>query len=83
MTTMPSDSLKSNIALTQEDVTSAAQALDKLIFGEANISYDLRLMLIHLQSAARRQNLLIDLMANELDHLRRLHDIVMEHLKSE
>lgn len=83
MIEMPSKTLQVHIDTAKTDTNRVAISLDKLIINEENIPYDLRLLLINLLSVVRKQNLLIDLMAMDLDHLTGLHNIVMNHLKSE
>ena len=82
MAAMPSEHLQESIDSAKTDANRVAVSLDKLIIQEADIPHDLRLLLINLLSTVRKQNLTIELMAMDLDHLTALHNIVMEHLRT-
>ncbi len=55
--------LEPSLAAAKESVTAAAAALDEAILNDPELSHKQRIVLIHLQTAARRHQLILDHMA--------------------
>lgn len=74
--------LNSNLANAKASVGDAAAALDEAILNDPELSHRTRMVLIHLQTAARRHQLLLESLAICIDHVDERCDIIMQHITS-
>jgi len=74
------ESLDRSIASAKESVTEAATALDDAILNDPELSHKQRIVLIHLQTAARRQNLILELMSICIDSVDQRCNNIIAHI---
>ena len=74
------ESLDRCIASAKESVTEAATALDDAILNDPELSHKQRIVLIHLQTAARRQNLILELMSICIDSVDQRCNNIIAHI---
>jgi len=80
MLTPISKQLESGIEGAKQEVREAAAALDDAILHDPTLTHKQRMVLIHLQSAARKQNLILEQMAIHLDYLDDRIDIIKKFI---
>jgi hypothetical protein len=80
MTNSVISTLDDTLAHAAESVRDASAALDEAILHDPELSHKTRLVLIHLQTAARRHQLLLEQMAICIDHVDTRIDILKNHV---
>lgn len=78
---MLGNQLQSGIEEARRRTDTASRALDDAILNDPDLSNKERLVLIHLISSVRQQNLMLEVIAINLDHLNSRIDLIMDHIK--
>lgn len=75
------EALGSTLDATKNDVRETAAALDNAILNDRTLSHETRLVLIGLQTAVRRQNLMLETLAIVIDAQDARLSYIMDYLK--
>lgn len=82
MQTPISEQMRIGLETAKDSVNESSAALDEAILTDPELSHKQRMVLIHLQTAARRHQLLLEQIAIFLDSIDARCDIIVKHVTS-